>query len=46
MHTMDLTVSEYQLLYGRFHLYNSPFLTYDACKVWVYILCFETQIFS
>jgi hypothetical protein len=20
------------LLYSRFHLYNSPFLTYDACK--------------
>ena len=32
IHNMDHTISEYQLLYGPFHLYNSPFLTYDACK--------------
>jgi len=32
MHNTYHTISEYQLLYGRFHLCNSPFLTYDACK--------------
>jgi len=32
IHNMDHTISEYQLSYGPFHLYNSPFLTYDACK--------------
>jgi len=32
IHNMDHTISEYQLLYCPFHLYNSPFLTYDACK--------------
>jgi hypothetical protein len=31
IHNMGHTVSEYQLLYGPFHLYNSPFLTNDAC---------------
>jgi hypothetical protein len=46
MHNMDRTISEYQLLYGQFHLYTSPFLTYDAFKSWVYIFSFETQIFS
>jgi hypothetical protein len=45
MHNMDCTISEYQLLYGQFHLYTSPFLTYDAFKSWVCIFSSETNIF-
>ena len=43
---MDHTISEYRLLYGPFHLYNSPFVIYDACKK--LSLCFQfwkTNIF-
>ena len=39
MHNMDHTISECPLLYGRFQLYNSSFLTYDACTMLG--LCFQ-----
>jgi len=46
IHNMDHTISEYRLLYGPFHLYNSHFVIYDACKK--LSLCFQfwkTNIF-
>ena len=46
IHNMYHIVSEYRLLYGRFYLFNSPFLTSDACKK--LSLCFQflnTNIF-
>jgi len=45
MRNTDHTTREYQLLCRRFHLYNSPLLTYNACKKLVSIFCFEIQIF-
>ena len=46
MHNRAHAISEYQLLYGRFHLYNSPSLTYDACKkLGLYFQFWNTNIF-